>query len=152
MFSRSTFPGSGRHAGHWLGDNDSSWEQLRLSVIGKSATHPPATHTTSGLSFATGERSMVISSSTFSASGSYAGHWFRDLQLRLLKSLSLVSHPHSSPCSAIFEPLYIDIIAVTKALTIPFTTPTPSESLCFTTGKVLNKYMYMYYSDSVVRS
>ena len=35
VISRSTFPGSGSHAGHWLGDNDSSWEQLRLSVIGK---------------------------------------------------------------------------------------------------------------------
>ena len=40
VISRSTFPGSGKYSGHWLGDNDSSWEQLRLSVIGRSGVSP----------------------------------------------------------------------------------------------------------------
>lgn len=34
VISRSTFPGSGKHAGHWLGDNNSSWEDLRNSIAG----------------------------------------------------------------------------------------------------------------------
>ena len=44
VISRSTFPGSGSHAGHWLADNDSSWEQLRLSVIGKLTAPTPNPH------------------------------------------------------------------------------------------------------------
>lgn len=34
VLSRSTYPSSGRYAAHWLGDNDSNWEQLRQSIIG----------------------------------------------------------------------------------------------------------------------
>lgn len=34
VISRSTFPGSGQYAGHWLGDNSADWDHLRLSVIG----------------------------------------------------------------------------------------------------------------------
>ena len=34
VISRSTFPGSGKHAGHWLGDNSASWDDVRLSIIG----------------------------------------------------------------------------------------------------------------------
>ncbi|KAK3881009.1 hypothetical protein Pcinc_014524 [Petrolisthes cinctipes] len=34
VLSRSTFPGSGRYTIHWLGDNFSTWKQMRLSVIG----------------------------------------------------------------------------------------------------------------------
>ncbi|KAF4129971.1 Glycosyl hydrolases family 31 [Phytophthora infestans] len=35
LLSRSTFSGTGRYAGHWVGDDaEASWEQLRLSISG----------------------------------------------------------------------------------------------------------------------
>ena len=34
VLSRSTYPGSGHYAVHWLGDNSATWEQMRDSVIG----------------------------------------------------------------------------------------------------------------------
>lgn len=34
VLSRSTFPGTGRYAAHWLGDNNSSWSQMRDSIPG----------------------------------------------------------------------------------------------------------------------
>lgn len=34
MISRSTFPGSGKYAGHWLGDNSAVWPDIHLSIIG----------------------------------------------------------------------------------------------------------------------
>uniref|UniRef100_A0A673G4B9 alpha-glucosidase n=1 Tax=Sinocyclocheilus rhinocerous TaxID=307959 RepID=A0A673G4B9_9TELE len=34
VVSRSTYPSSGRWAGHWLGDNYSTWDQLLMSIIG----------------------------------------------------------------------------------------------------------------------
>nr|XP_022314501.1 maltase-glucoamylase, intestinal-like [Crassostrea virginica] len=34
VISRSTFPGSGKYAGHWLGDNSAVWPDVRLSIIG----------------------------------------------------------------------------------------------------------------------
>lgn len=35
VISRSTYPSSGKWAGHWLGDNFSKWDQLYKSIIGK---------------------------------------------------------------------------------------------------------------------
>ncbi|KAM9389825.1 sucrase-isomaltase, intestinal-like [Phaethornis superciliosus] len=34
VLSRSTFVGSGKHGGHWLGDNVSKWKDMHLSIIG----------------------------------------------------------------------------------------------------------------------
>jgi len=34
VISRSTFTGSGRHAGHWLGDNLSDWPSMAQSIVG----------------------------------------------------------------------------------------------------------------------
>ncbi|KAM6168214.1 putative maltase-glucoamylase 2 [Erethizon dorsatum] len=34
VVTRSTFPSSGRWAGHWLGDNTAAWDQLGKSIIG----------------------------------------------------------------------------------------------------------------------
>ncbi|XP_013922389.1 PREDICTED: maltase-glucoamylase, intestinal-like, partial [Thamnophis sirtalis] len=34
VISRSTYPSSGKWAGHWLGDNVSKWDQLYKSIIG----------------------------------------------------------------------------------------------------------------------
>ncbi|NXF02875.1 MGA protein, partial [Smithornis capensis] len=34
VITRSTYPTSGRWAGHWLGDNTAAWDQLTKSVIG----------------------------------------------------------------------------------------------------------------------
>ena len=34
VISRSTFPGSGAWGGHWLGDNEASWDDLRASIPG----------------------------------------------------------------------------------------------------------------------
>ncbi|KHJ93573.1 glycosyl hydrolase, family 31, partial [Oesophagostomum dentatum] len=34
VISRSTFVSSGRYAGHWLGDNAATWEDLQAAVIG----------------------------------------------------------------------------------------------------------------------
>nr|XP_019950458.1 PREDICTED: maltase-glucoamylase, intestinal-like [Paralichthys olivaceus] len=34
VVTRSTYPSSGKWAGHWLGDNSASWDQLYKSIIG----------------------------------------------------------------------------------------------------------------------
>ncbi|KAK7085835.1 hypothetical protein SK128_017032, partial [Halocaridina rubra] len=34
VVTRSTFPSSGRWAGHWLGDNTAAWEHMHQSIIG----------------------------------------------------------------------------------------------------------------------
>ena len=34
VISRSTYPGSGAHGGHWLGDNASQWPDLVISIPG----------------------------------------------------------------------------------------------------------------------
>lgn len=35
VVTRSTYPSSGKWTGHWLGDNNSSWDQLYKSIIGR---------------------------------------------------------------------------------------------------------------------
>lgn len=37
VISRSTYPGSGTHTGHWLGDNASQWPHLASSIPGECA-------------------------------------------------------------------------------------------------------------------
>eukprot|EP01136_Pigoraptor_vietnamica_P014105 Opistho-1_new@55911 len=37
VISRSTFPGSGAHTGHWTGDNHASWDDLYYSIPGMLA-------------------------------------------------------------------------------------------------------------------
>ncbi|XP_062955067.1 sucrase-isomaltase, intestinal [Cynocephalus volans] len=34
ILTRSTFAGTGRHAAHWLGDNNASWEHMEWSIAG----------------------------------------------------------------------------------------------------------------------
>ncbi|XP_015492493.1 sucrase-isomaltase, intestinal [Parus major] len=34
LISRSTFAGSGKHGGHWLGDNSATWDQMRWAIPG----------------------------------------------------------------------------------------------------------------------
>ena len=34
VISRSTYPGSGKYVGHWLGDNNADWGALRYSIVG----------------------------------------------------------------------------------------------------------------------
>ncbi|XP_068224181.1 sucrase-isomaltase, intestinal-like [Palaemon carinicauda] len=34
ILSRSTFPGSGKYAFHWLGDNSAEWDHMQMSIIG----------------------------------------------------------------------------------------------------------------------
>ena len=35
VLSRSTYPGSGKYAVHWLGDNSADWTQMSMSVVGE---------------------------------------------------------------------------------------------------------------------
>lgn len=35
VITRSTFPGNGKYAGHWLGDNLGKWNQMHKSIIGE---------------------------------------------------------------------------------------------------------------------
>lgn len=34
VLPRSTFVGSGQWSGHWLGDNDATWHEMKRSLIG----------------------------------------------------------------------------------------------------------------------
>ena len=34
VLSRSTFVGSGQWSGHWLGDNEATWHEMKRSLIG----------------------------------------------------------------------------------------------------------------------
>ena len=47
VLSRSTFAGSGKHTGHWLGDNFARWSNMGDSIIGivtQSIAFQIATH------------------------------------------------------------------------------------------------------------
>ena len=37
VLSRSTFAGSGKFTGHWLGDNFSQWKNMADSIVGMSS-------------------------------------------------------------------------------------------------------------------
>ena len=39
VISRSTYPGSGTHTGHWLGDNTSQWKHMLNSIAGIPYSH-----------------------------------------------------------------------------------------------------------------
>ncbi len=39
VISRSTYPGSGTHCGHWLGDNASKWRHMANSIPGQLSSH-----------------------------------------------------------------------------------------------------------------
>lgn len=39
VLPRSTFPGSGQWAGHWLGDNAAIWDEMKQSLIGLIEFH-----------------------------------------------------------------------------------------------------------------
>ena len=41
VISRSTYPGSGTHCGHWFGDNASQWPHIRQSIPGQSKGDAP---------------------------------------------------------------------------------------------------------------
>ncbi|MGH0128960.1 UNVERIFIED_CONTAM: hypothetical protein FKN15_057803, partial [Acipenser sinensis] len=60
VISRSTFSSHGRYAGHWTGDVQSTWEQLRYTVPG--------------------EEEFRRAVSFLSSHGRYAGHWTGDVQ------------------------------------------------------------------------
>lgn len=34
VFTRSSFPGVGKYAGHWLGDNAANWNDIKWAIPG----------------------------------------------------------------------------------------------------------------------
>lgn len=34
VFTRSSFPGVGKYAGHWLGDNGANWNDIKWAIPG----------------------------------------------------------------------------------------------------------------------
>ncbi|KHN87191.1 Sucrase-isomaltase, intestinal [Toxocara canis] len=92
VITRSSFPSSGRYAGHWLGDNAATWEDMRLSVVAVQEFNmfgmPYVGADICGFrgnslrELCTRWQQLgafyTLSRSSFPSSGRYAGHWLGD--------------------------------------------------------------------------
>ncbi|VDM81962.1 unnamed protein product [Strongylus vulgaris] len=86
VISRSTFPSSGRFAGHWLGDNTATWADLQSAVIGAQEFNmfgiPYIGSDICGFNGETNEelclRWQQMGAFHPFMSGRFAGHWLGD--------------------------------------------------------------------------